>query len=163
MLNRTNRENVDSRDPIYNSLLLGKFYRYLTKKGKLAKIETFMHKIFIRMKFRNNPHILLIFMRVFTRVKINIIITSLLVAGKRIFIPVPVSLYKQSTLPLRWLTSDANKNKRLQGVPFVTSLLRELELHYVNKSSAIKTVYRHHETSMRELRYNIHYRWQRYY
>ena len=132
------------------------------KNGQLARIEVFLKRIMCEIKFRSNIWPLLAFMHIFTKIRIFVIITSLLVAGKRVFIPVPVSPYKQVTLPLQWLSHDINKNKRVSGVSFINSALFELERHYNGTSKTIQMVETHHQSAISEFRYNIHYRWQLY-
>lgn len=124
-----------SADPMYNSLLVGRFVGHLMKKGKKSVAEKIVYDAFAEIHKKTNRGGLNVFEQAIKNVSPLMELKSRRIGGANYQVPVPVIGVKRTTLAMRWIKDAATARK---GKRMATRLAEELMEAADKKGNAIK-------------------------
>jgi small subunit ribosomal protein S7 len=123
-------------DPIYGSLLAGKFINCLMWGGKKSTAQRIFYRALDQIKKRmgENTDVIEIFEIAVGNVKPSLEVRSRRVGGANYQVPMPVKPSRQTSLAIRWMIAAARAKK---GKPMYLKLSEEFMAAYRREGDAM--------------------------
>ncbi len=122
-------------DPVYNSILIGKFINHVMKKGEKMTARKVVYNCFDEIKKETKSDPIDVFETAITNVSPSMEVRSKRVGGATYQVPMKVDKKRSTSLAIRWIL-DAARSKK--GKPMHNKLKEEILSASNNEGEAVK-------------------------